>query len=136
MTRRILLCDDESHILRAAQFKLSRAGYEVDCAGDGEEAWQTIACRCPDLVVTDCQMPRLDGLGLAQRIHGHPDTCHVPVLMLSAKCFELTPEELAAAGILAVLTKPFSPRELLRMVEEVLETGGVETAIPSAVTLA
>jgi len=61
---RILLVDDELHILRAAEFKLKRFGFDVVCAFDGEEAWDAI-CDCrPDLVVTDLQMPRLSGVGL------------------------------------------------------------------------
>ena len=68
MSKRILLCDDEIHILRAAEFKFKRAGYEVVLAGDGEEGWERIQEQIPDIVITDCQMPRLSGLGLAERI--------------------------------------------------------------------
>ena len=67
-TRRILLCDDELHILRAAEFKFKRAGYDVVCANDGQEGWERIEERRPDIVVTDCQMPRLSGLGLAEHL--------------------------------------------------------------------
>ena len=71
MTKRILLCDDELHILRAAEFKFKRAGYDVVCASDGQEGWEQIQQCRPDIVVTDCQMPRLSGLGLAERIQPH-----------------------------------------------------------------
>ena len=64
MPKRILLCDDEVHILRAAEFKLKRAGYDVQTASDGQEAWEHIQAQPPDILITDCQMPRLDGLGL------------------------------------------------------------------------
>ena len=66
MPYRILLCDDEIHILRAAEFKLKQAGYEVICASDGQEAWEEIQRAKPDVLITDCQMPRLDGVGLVQ----------------------------------------------------------------------
>ena len=55
MTKRILLCDDEIHILRAAEFKLKKAGYDVCIAGDGEAAWEAIQRQKPDVLITDCQ---------------------------------------------------------------------------------
>jgi two-component system, OmpR family, alkaline phosphatase synthesis response regulator PhoP len=121
MTKRILLCDDELHILRAAEFKFKRSGYEVACANDGQEGWEKIEQFRPDIVVTDCQMPRLSGLGLAERIRQTPATASLPVIMLSAKGFELSPEELREQyGIRCLMAKPFSPRELFARVEAVL----------------
>jgi two-component system, OmpR family, alkaline phosphatase synthesis response regulator PhoP len=121
MTKRILLCDDELHILRAAEFKFKRAGYEVECAIDGEEAWKKIQACQPNILVTDCQMPRLTGLQLALRIKENAETARLPIIMLSAKGFELSPDELRSKyGIRALLSKPFSPRELFARVEAVL----------------
>jgi two-component system alkaline phosphatase synthesis response regulator PhoP len=118
MAIRVLLCDDEVHILRAAEFKLRRAGYEVRTAADGEEAWKAIQAEKPDVLVTDFQMPRLDGFGLVQRVRENPDTEDLPVLMLTAKGYEISQEELADKwNVAAVVAKPFSPRELLRLVE-------------------
>jgi len=123
MSKSILLCDDEPHILRAAESKFRRSGFDVRCAYDGEDGWTQIQERLPDIVVTDCQMPRLDGLGMATRIKDDP-TLDLPGVMLSAKGFELSPAELEEAyGVLALLAKPFSPRELHRLVEQILETG-------------
>ena len=124
MSKRILLCDDEVHILRAAEFKFRRAGYEVLCANDGEEAWELIQRNAPDVVVTDCQMPRLNGLGLAERIHATLATSQIPVIMLTGKGFELSPEDLKEHyGVRLLLGKPFSPRELFQHVEAVLGLG-------------
>ncbi len=121
MAKRILLCDDEIHILRAAEFKLKRAGYDVEIASDGQEGWEAIEAQKPDLLITDCQMPRLDGLGLVARVRDHALTEDLPILMLTAKGFELSGEDLAARwNILAVIAKPFSPRELLKRVEAIL----------------
>ncbi|MFT5524168.1 MAG: two-component system alkaline phosphatase synthesis response regulator PhoP [Pirellulaceae bacterium] len=123
MNKSILLCDDEPHILRAAEYKFRRSGFDVRCAYDGEDGWNQIQERVPDIVVTDCQMPRLDGLGLAKRVLDDREL-NLPVLMLSAKGFELSPDELEREyGVLALLAKPFSPRELQRLVEQILETG-------------
>lgn len=127
----ILLCDDELHILRAAQFKFQRAGYEVLTAGDGEEAWEILQTRRPDLVITDCQMPRLSGLGLVERLRQCPATADLPVVMLSAKGFELSAEQLRARyGILQLVAKPFSPRELVALAETILR--GSPTPPPAA----
>jgi two-component system, OmpR family, alkaline phosphatase synthesis response regulator PhoP len=121
MSHRILLCDDEIHILRAAEFKLARAGFDVVCKNNGLEAWEEIQHSKPDILITDCQMPRLDGLGLCKRIRENPATCDLPVLMLTAKGYELSHSDLKQQyGILSVIAKPFSPRELLERVNEVL----------------
>lgn len=122
MGKRILLCDDEIHILRAAEFKLKRAGYDVRTASDGEEGWAQIQQEMPDLVVTDCQMPRLDGLGLITRAREHEATRELPFFMLTAKGLELSHTELAEKlKVLGVISKPFSPRDLLRSIDEVLQ---------------
>jgi len=135
MTKRILLCDDELHILRAAEFKFKRAGFDVVCANDGQEGWEQIEKRQPDIVVTDCQMPRLSGLGLAERIRQTPATADLPVIMLSAKGFEISPDELRAKyGIRCLMAKPFSPRELFARVEAVL-AGDEVPLTPLAPTL-
>lgn len=121
----ILLCDDEVHILRASEFKFARAGFEVRCASDGEEGWAAIQERKPDLVITDCQMPRLDGLGLAKRIRETPDAQDIPVLMLTGKGFEIPRTDTwREYGIVQILPKPFSPRELVAKAQQILELSG------------
>ena len=132
MAKRILLCDDELHILRAAEFKFKRAGYEVVCASDGQEGWEQIEKQRPDIVVTDCQMPRLSGLGLAEKIRTTPATADLPVIMLSAKGFEISPDELRLKyGVRSLMAKPFSPRELFQRVEATL--AGEELTLPQDV---
>ncbi len=117
---RVLMCDDEIHILRAAEFKIARAGFDVRCATDGQAAWEAIQAERPDILITDFQMPRLDGLQLIQRVRQEPALQDLPILMLTAKGFEVSPQELAEKwGVLAVISKPFSPRELLRLVESI-----------------
>ena len=74
MSKRVLLCDDEIQIIRAAEFKIKRAGYDVAIAGDGQEGWEMIQQQRPDIVVTDCQMPHLDGMGLIKKLREDPDT--------------------------------------------------------------
>ncbi|MEX2185275.1 MAG: response regulator [Pirellulales bacterium] len=130
----VLLCDDDVHILRAAEIKFSRAGFEVRAATDGLDAWREIERRCPDLVITDCQMPRMSGIELVDRIRVTPAVQHLPVIMLTAKGFELSHETLLEqSGVAAVVCKPFSPRELLRMAEEVLSTGACRATQHTAI---
>jgi two-component system, OmpR family, alkaline phosphatase synthesis response regulator PhoP len=121
VTASILLCDDEVHIIRAAEIKFRRAGYDVRCAHDGQQAWELIEEQCPDLLITDCQMPRMNGLQLVERARSHEETMSLPIIMLTAKGFELVPAEIIAKwNVEDVLPKPFSPRELLRRAEEIL----------------
>jgi two-component system, OmpR family, alkaline phosphatase synthesis response regulator PhoP len=129
MSKQVLLCDDEVHILRAAEFKFARAGYDVRCASDGLEAWEMIQEQLPDVLVTDCQMPRMDGLQLVERIRGDERSRHLPIIMLTAKGFELAQADLADKWQVAgVLSKPFSPRELVGFVAQLLETGACHLA--------
>ena len=75
----------------------------------------------PDIIITDCQMPRLDGLGLVARCREHEETKDLPILMLTAKGFELSSEDLADKwDVIDVIAKPFSPRELLGRVNAIL----------------
>ena len=129
MSRRVLLCDDELHILKAAEFKFKRAGYDVVTAGDGEQGWELICQQVPDLLITDCQMPRMNGLQLAERVKNDPRTSRLPVIMLSAKGFELSNDDLRDRfGILALIAKPFSPRDLFERVEAILNEREAELA--------
>jgi DNA-binding response OmpR family regulator len=127
MSKRILLSDDEIHILRAMEFKLKKGGYEVEITCDGEQAWEAIQNRKPDLLITDCQMPRLSGLELINRLRNNPQTADIPVFMLTAKGYELSQELLFdQLRVLRVLAKPFSPRELLQDVDAVMQQGTVK----------
>jgi two-component system alkaline phosphatase synthesis response regulator PhoP len=122
MAQRVLLCDDEVHIIRAAEFKLSRAGYDVECAFDGEAGWQAIVANKPDLLVVDMQMPRLTGLGLIERIRANDDTKSIPIFMLTGKGLELSRDDvLGRLGVLDIIGKPFSPRDLLIKVNGALK---------------
>jgi DNA-binding response OmpR family regulator len=129
MPKKVLLCDDEIHILRAAELKVSRAGYDVRIARDGQEAWEMIERDRPDVLVTDVQMPRVDGFELSRRIRSNPATKDLPILMLTAKGFELEQQEMMEKwGIVDILAKPFSPRELVRLIDQVVAGPAASTA--------
>ncbi|MCY2931984.1 MAG: response regulator [Planctomycetota bacterium] len=120
MSRKILVADDEAHILHVVSMKLRNAGYDVVTAVDGEEALELCKSECPDLVITDYQMPYMDGLELCLAMRATEATRNIPAIMLTARGFDISPADVEAAGIRAFLAKPFSPREVLRKVEELL----------------
>lgn len=126
MAQRILVCDDEAHILHAVSFKLSTGGFDVVQANNGQEAIEWLESNTPDLVITDCQMPYVDGFGLCRFLRGRPQTADVPIVMLTAKALELSEESVKAEWrIEAVLMKPFSPRGLLELVRRTLATSSL-----------
>jgi CheY-like chemotaxis protein len=121
MAVRILICDDEVTILRAAMFKLERSGFSVEDAQDGEEAWSKILQQPPDILISDYQMPRLDGLGLIERVRSRPELDGMEILLLTAKGFELPTQELLSRWrIRKILPKPFSPRELVQIIHQII----------------
>jgi two-component system alkaline phosphatase synthesis response regulator PhoP len=120
MSRKILIADDEAHILHVLSMKLRNAGYDVITAVDGEEAMELCLAEQPDLVITDFQMPLKSGLELCCQLHAHPATKNVPVMMLTAREFDIDRAEMAEAGIAVVLAKPFAPREVLAEVRKLL----------------
>jgi len=126
VSKKVLVADDEAHILHVVSMKLANAGYEVITALDGEEAYELCLAESPDLVITDYQMPYLTGLELCKRLRRDKSTMQAPVLMLTARGFEIEQEEIIAAGVAATMTKPFSPREVLATVKRLLETDGKE----------
>jgi CheY-like chemotaxis protein len=118
----ILVVDDESHIQHVVSLKLRNAGYEVETASDGEEALLAVASRVPAIVVTDLQMPYLDGIGLCRSLLDSPDTCDVPVIVLTARGYALGDEAKELSNVRSVLSKPFSPRAILDAVLEINST--------------
>jgi CheY-like chemotaxis protein len=117
----ILVADDETHILHVVSLKLRNAGYVVITARDGQEALEMAQQEKPDLIITDYHMPHLSGLELCQRLKQDPVTCGIPAIMLTARGYQLDPADTEQSGILRMLSKPFSPRQLLTTVNEVLE---------------
>lgn len=132
MGKKVLVADDEAHILHVVSMKLANAGYEVLTALDGEEAYELCLAELPDLVITDYQMPYMTGLELCRRLRQDKSTREAPVLMLTARGLEIEQEEMIAAGIAATISKPFSPREVLAMVEKLLDRQTDEPAARKA----
>ena len=126
MTGRVLVVDDEAHILQVLSFKLRKAGLEVVTAVDGEEGLEAALQERPDLIITDFQMPYMTGLELCRALAEHHATKDIPVLMLTARGYSLDDEDLKLGNLRDVLSKPFSPRTILQQVLEILGEGGAE----------
>ena len=120
MAHKILAVDDEAHILHVVSLKLRNAGFDVLTAQDGQEALEAALAEKPDLIITDYQMPRMSGMEFCKALREHEDAGNVPIILLTARGFDVEADDLAAAGIVDVLEKPFSPREVLSRVEGLL----------------
>jgi len=120
MAARVLLVDDEAHILQVLSLKLRNAGYDLVTAVDGEEAFEAACQHPPDLVITDFQMPYMTGLELCRALRENESTRDVPVIMLTARGYALADDDLAIGNIRDVLSKPFSPRAIVAMVDQLL----------------
>lgn len=116
----IIIADDETHILNVLSIKLQNAGYNIITAQDGEEAYQLACEHRPDLVITDYQMPRLSGLELCTRLRSTSATRYIPAVMLTARGFSLTDRDTTQDNIREVIPKPFSPREVLALVQKLI----------------
>jgi len=117
---KVLVVDDEAHITHVVSLKLGKAGFSISTAGDGEEAYEMAIADPPALLITDLQMPYLSGLELCARLRQNPATADVPAIMLTARGFALAPADLARTNIRCVMSKPFSPKEVLKKAQEIL----------------
>jgi DNA-binding response OmpR family regulator len=116
----ILVADDEQDIRELVAYRLSRSGYCIIEARDGEEAFQLAADQPLDMAVLDVMMPRLNGFDLTKRFRGAPVTERLPILLMSASVQEADISRGFAAGADGYLTKPFTPDQLLTRVRELL----------------
>ena len=118
MAQRILIVDDEPNIAASLEFLLQRGGYEVRVAHDGEEALAEAQSFAPQLVLLDVMMPKLNGYEVCQRLRQGGSA--VKIVMLTARGREVDVEKGNALGADLYVTKPFSTRELVAQVRELL----------------
>lgn len=123
---RILVADDDSDIRELVSLKLRAAGFDVRTAEDGGLAWEAIQADPPDLAILDVMMPAMDGLEVLRTVRAHEDTRHLIVVMLTARSRETDVSEGFASGANEYMLKPFSPRELVRRVQDLLAGGGAD----------
>ena len=118
--KRVLVVDDEIHIVHVVAIKLRNNGYEVDTANNGEEAFELACKNKPDIIVTDFQMPVMTGMELVEKLRNNESTNNIPIIMLTARSFAIPKEKQEQLKISDCLSKPFSPRELLGNIEDIL----------------
>ena len=117
---RILIADDEPNIVLALELLMRREGHEIRSVGDGEQAVEAAKTFGPDLILLDVMMPKMDGYEVCQRLRADPALKGVAIVMLTAKGREVEREKGMALGADLYITKPFSTRDVVRRVKEVL----------------
>ena len=122
MTCKVLIADDEPNILISLEYLLKREGYEVLVARDGQEALDVVRRDRPRLVLLDVMMPRKTGFEVCQELRGDDTIKDTLVLMLTAKGRDTDVAKGMAMGANSYMTKPFSTKELVQKVKELLES--------------
>lgn len=128
--KKILIVDDEKPISDIMKFNLTKEGYEVHVAADGEEALQKVDEVHPDLILLDLMLPKMDGLEVARQVRKNYD---MPIIMVTAKDSELDKVLGLELGADDYVTKPFSNRELVARVKANLRRQGAPSAQPAEV---
>ena len=120
MNERILIADDEPNIVISLEFLLKREGYEVSVARDGQETLDTIRRDRPQLVLLDVMMPKRSGYDVCQEVRADEAIKDTKILMLTARGRELDIAKGSAMGADDYMTKPFSTKELVLKIRELL----------------
>ncbi|SDX59726.1 response regulator transcription factor [Hymenobacter psychrophilus] len=123
MTPHILLVDDEPNIVMSLEFLMRKAGYRVSIARNGSEALEAINQTPFDLIILDIMMPDVDGYQVCRHVRALPLQTDTRVVFLSAKSKEADMQQGYDAGANLYLTKPFSTRQLMEKVKELLAVG-------------
>jgi DNA-binding response OmpR family regulator len=125
----VLLIDDDESIRKLVSIALQRAGYEVTLAEDGQEGLVRLAESVPDLVVSDVNMPGLDGFSLLKHLRSDPSTSSLPVIMLTAKSSVEEIVEGLQLGADDYLAKPFAMTELVARVQAKIERPSIPSSL-------
>lgn len=120
MARSVLVVDDEPNIVLSLEFLMRQAGYAVRVARDGEAALEAIRAEPPELILLDVMMPKRDGFDVCQTVRANPDWRNVKIVLLTAKGRDIEREKGMALGADDYITKPFSTREVVQRVKQLL----------------
>ena len=120
MGKKILIADDEPNIVVSLEFLMKQKGYAVKVVTDGEAALQAVGEFGPDLILLDVMMPRMSGYDVCQRVRENPAWAGIRIIMLSAKGRDVEVNKGMAVGADAYVTKPFSTKELIAQVAQML----------------
>jgi DNA-binding response OmpR family regulator len=120
MGKKILIADDEPNIVVSLEFLMKQKGYVVKVVGNGEDALNAVGEFGPDLILLDVMMPRMSGYDLCQKVRENPAWQGIRIIMLSAKGRDVEVTKGMAVGADAYVTKPFSTKDLIAKVQEML----------------
>ena len=118
--KKVIVVDDEPFILMMIEDKLGKAGLSVITSRDSRNALSLIREERPDLIILDWMMPELNGVELCRMVKTDPELSHIPVFLLTAKGHDADKEAGFDSGATLYITKPFSPKALLKMVHDAL----------------
>jgi two-component system chemotaxis response regulator CheY len=116
----ILAVDDSASMRKMVSFTLTGAGFHVVEAVDGQDAFEKAQSHSIDLVLTDQNMPRLDGLGLTRKLRDHPKFKTTPILILTTESSDQMKQAGRTAGATGWLVKPFDPGRLIEVIQKVI----------------
>jgi two-component system chemotaxis response regulator CheY len=119
MAKRILTVDDSASVRQMVNFTLSDAGYAVIEAVDGKDALAKLTSPV-NLVITDLNMPNLDGIGLIRSVRANPALKGIPIVILTTESQDARKQEGRAAGATGWIVKPFTPQQILAVVKRLL----------------
>jgi two-component system, OmpR family, alkaline phosphatase synthesis response regulator PhoP len=120
MAKKILLVDDEPHIIMMLENRMKHAGYDVITASDGQEALTKAKKEKPDLIILDLMLPKLDGYKVCRMLKFDEKYKNIPIIMLSARAQEADKKMGETVGADGYVTKPFEPQVLLGKVKDLL----------------
>jgi len=116
----ILYIEDNEYNRKIVRQLLSRTSYRLLEAVDGESGVAQAQHELPDLILMDVQLPKMSGLEATRILKADPRTAHIPIIVITSFALSGDREKAAAAGATSYLAKPYSPRELLTLVREIL----------------
>lgn len=120
MAKKILLVDDSASVRQVAGIALRRAGYETLEAGDGKEALTLLDANKPNLIISDVNMPVMNGIEFLKAVKQHPTSKFTPVIMLTTEAGDDLKQQGRAAGAKAWIVKPFQPQTLVDAVAKLI----------------
>lgn len=123
MTKKVLVVDDEKHLVKIITFNLKQKAYETDSACNGQEALDKVGSFKPDLIILDVMMPIMSGYEVCEKLKGSEQTRGILIILLTAKGQELDRNKGEKYGADEYMIKPFSPRLLMRTVARLLGEG-------------
>ena len=120
MSKKVLIVDDEPNIVISLEFLVKKEGFTVAVAADGEEALAKVAEFSPDLILLDVMMPKKSGFEVCEALRADPARSGLKIIMLTAKGRDTEMAKGLALGAAAYMTKPFSTKDLIARIREVL----------------